>query len=69
MCYEIFGPQAHPEWFPTDYWVRTYPAEVVLYGLLEAAGKYRRTPGMTDKQIANFASVVMERKQRSSLTG
>lgn len=66
LCYDMFPREAHPEWLPFDYWAGTYDTEVIIYGLLEALGKYRRTPGMTNKQLANFASTVMERKDRES---
>lgn len=41
-----------------------YPLEVVLYALSETKDKVRRTPTMTDTQVFNFASTIMERRDR-----
>jgi hypothetical protein len=45
-------------------WAATFPMEVILYALVEAALKQRRTAGITNEQLSAFAYVVMRRKWR-----
>ncbi len=65
LCRQLFETNEGDTYglFPIEYWLRTYPLEVVLYALLESHSKFNRTkPTMSPRQIANFASSVMERK-------
>jgi hypothetical protein len=62
ICIELFGPKPQPQNFPTEYWMKLYPMDIVIYALLEAERKYRRTPNMSSAQVVNFANTVMDRK-------
>ena len=42
--------------------MKLYPMDIVIYALLEAERKYRRTPNMSSAQVVNFANTVMDRK-------
>jgi hypothetical protein len=62
VCHAMFG-QAQPI-FPTVMWAACFPMEVILYALVEAELKRRRTPGIEVQQISNFAHTVMNRRYR-----
>lgn len=62
VCCELFAHDVCPDTFPFDFWCANYPLPVIIYALLEAQGKCERTPEMTHRQIVNFVTVVMERK-------
>lgn len=61
LCSDMFGSSAV---FPSEYWAANFPTEVILYALVEAQDKRRRTPDMIPRQIMNFANTIMERKLR-----
>lgn len=47
---------------PVTEWAARFPVEVILYALIEADLKQRRTEGMTAAQTAMFAEKIMLRR-------
>ena len=62
LCGTLFGTAITPTAFRVTHWVECFPMEVILYALVEATLKQRRTEGMTYVQIASFAETVMLRR-------
>lgn len=62
VCIAMFG--ASQPVFPTVTWADSFSMEVILYGLVEAELKRRRTVGMTVQQVSHFAHTVMNRRAR-----
>ncbi len=57
LCCTLFGTDMTP--FRLEYWATCFRVEVILYALVEAELKQRRTEGMTPLQVATFAEKVM----------
>lgn len=62
LCCTLFGAHEPQKPFRLRYWAECFPLDVVLYALVEAELKQRRTEGMTAGQIAMFAERVMLRR-------
>jgi hypothetical protein len=65
LCVALFGKQHFC--FSNSFvkrWAACFSMEVILYALLEAELKQKRTPEITTEQLAQFAETIMFRKSR-----
>ena len=66
ICANLFGSSE----FPVTQWADSFPIQVILYGLIEAESKLKRTKGtMTQLQVSQFANTVMFRRHESTKCG
>jgi hypothetical protein len=67
LCTALFGK--HHFCFTNSFvkrWAACFPLEVILYALLEAELKQKRTPDITTEQLVKFAETIMLRKSRTA---